>query len=133
MRMPRVADYGLLALTYLAHQGMGRICYRNEIAGRFRISQALLAKILQKLRRGGILRSHLGAHGGYSLARPAASISLAEVLRALDAEVEMPRGRRAARGSEPGLSGRVAAGLERVHKDMQRLFSDVTIADLVEE
>jgi Rrf2 family protein len=132
--MPRVADYGLLALTYLAHQGKGRVCYRNEIAGRFRISQALLAKILQKLRRGGILRSHLGAHGGYSLARPAASISLAEVLRALDAEVEMPRAPRgAARGGEPGLSGRLAAGLEKVHKDMQRLFSDVTIADLVEE
>jgi Rrf2 family protein len=132
--MPRVADYGLLALTYLARQGQGRICYRNEIAGRFRISQALLAKILQKLRRGGILRSHLGAHGGYSLARPAASISLAEVLRALDAEVEMPRApRRASRGGEPGLTERVAAGLERVHRDVQRLFSDVTIADLAEE
>jgi Rrf2 family protein len=132
--MPRVADYGLLALTYLAHQGKGRVCYRNEIAGRFRISRALLAKILQKLRRGGILRSHLGARGGYSLARPAELISLAEVLRALGVVMEPPRAPlRAGRGAGPGLAGRVVAGLERVHRDMQRLFRDVTIADLVEE
>jgi len=134
MKMPRTADYGLLALTYLALQGKGRICYRNEIAGRFRISRAMLAKILQRLRRSGILRSHVGARGGYSLARPAESISLAEVLGALGVEVRMPRAPRAAgRAGERALSSRVAAGLQRVRGDIQRLFSDVSIADLVGE
>jgi len=133
MKKPRTADYGLLALTYLALQE-GRVCYRNEIARRFRISKAMLAKILQRLRRGGILRSHVGVRGGYSLARPAESISLAEVLAALGVELRMPRlihpGQRGAQGVLPG---RVSAGLRKVRKDVHRLFSDVSIADLVQE
>jgi Rrf2 family protein len=131
MKIPRKADYGLLALTYLARQEEGHICYRNEIARRFRISKAMLAKILQRLRRSGILRSHLGARGGYSLARPADTISLAEVLRALGAEVQMPRSPRAALGQgEPSLAERVASTLQRVREDIQRVVSEVSIADL---
>lgn len=134
MKMPRTADYGLLALTYLALQGEGHICYRNEIAGRFRISKAMLAKILQRLRRSGILRSHVGARGGYSLARPAESISLAEVLRALGVEVRMPRAPRpGSRRVGSTLSRRVAASLEKVRDDIHRLFNDVSIADLAGE
>lgn len=134
MRMPRTADYGLLALTYLALQKEGSICYRNEIARRFHLSRAMLAKILQRLRRGGILISHVGARGGYSLARPAESISLAEVLRALGVEVRMPRAPRGgSRGAARALTGRVASGLQRVRGDIQRLFNDVSIADLAGE
>jgi len=131
MKISRKADYGLLALTYLARQKKGHICYRNEIARRFRISRTVLAKILQSLRRGGILRSHLGAHGGYSLARPPAKITLAEVLKALGADVRMPRGRsHAKRHAEPGLAARVAAGLQAVTEDVQQLFSRVSLEDL---
>ena len=134
MRIPRKADYGLLALTYLARQEEGHICYRNEIARRFSISKAMLAKILQRLRRSGILRSHLGARGGYSLARPADTISLAEVLRALGAEVEMPRSTRPALGQgEPSLAKRVASALQRVRDDIQQVISEVSIADLADE
>jgi Rrf2 family protein len=133
MKMPRTADYGLLALTYLALQG-GRICYRNEIAHRFRISKAMLAKILQRLRRGGILRSHVGVRGGYSLARPAESISLAEVLAALGVELRLPRLiRPGLRGGESVLPARVSAGLQKVRRDIDRLFSDVSIADLAQK
>ncbi|MEE9217818.1 MAG: Rrf2 family transcriptional regulator [Acidobacteriota bacterium] len=129
MRISRKAGYGLLALTYLARKGEGHICYRNEIACRFHISRAVLAKILQSLRRSGILRSHLGSHGGYSLARNPAKISLAEVLEALGADVQMPR-QRSTRHSEPSLAARVATGLQRVGKDVQRLFSRVSLKDL---
>jgi len=131
MKISRKADYGLLALTYLARQEEGHICYRNEIARRFRISRTVLAKILQSLRRSGILQSHLGAHGGYSLARPPAKITLAEVLKALGADVQMPRSRKGeARDGEMGLAARVASGLQRVGEDVQRLFSRVSLEDL---
>lgn len=131
MKISRKADYGLLALTYLARQEEGHICYRNEIARRFRISRTVLAKILQTLRRSGILRSHLGARGGYSLARPPDKISLAEVLKALGADVQMPKSRaRGARRGELGLAARVAASLQRVGEDVQRLFSRVSLEDL---
>jgi Rrf2 family protein len=134
MKISRKADYGLLALTYLARQKEGHICYRNEIARRFRISRTVLAKILQSLRRSGILRSHLGAHGGYSLARPPAKITLAEVLKALGADVQMPRGRsHAKRHGEPGLAARVAASLQAVSEDVQQLFSRVSLEDLSED
>ena len=56
----------------------------KDIAEAYHIPPQLLAKILQTLARAGILVSHAGTNGGYALARPAASISTFEVIRAID-------------------------------------------------
>ena len=46
-----------------------------------------MAKVLQKLAKHGLLASHQGTHGGYHLARPAARISVADVIQAVDGPV----------------------------------------------
>src|SRR6202041_2054516 len=82
--LTKKADYGLMALKYLAEQ-TGRSAHSaKDIAEAYHIPAQLLAKILQTLARAGILVSHAGTNGGYALARAAADISTFEVIRAID-------------------------------------------------
>ena len=75
-------DYALLILSHLADRPGGGSA--REIADRFGLSKAFLANILKELCQKGFLTSHRGVKGGYSLARPADRISLAELLEALE-------------------------------------------------
>lgn len=93
LRLTKKADYGLMALKYLAEQalpdGRGRAVHSvsasaKAIAEAYHIPPQLLAKILQTLTRAGILVSTAGTNGGYSLARPASDINAFEVIRAID-------------------------------------------------
>ena len=88
LRLSKKTDYALMAMKHLALQsaasgGVGAASAR-EIAEHYDIPIELLAKILQRLARRGLLTSHQGTRGGYSLARPATVISVADVIQAVD-------------------------------------------------
>lgn len=78
------ADYALLALSFLATEGVGRIVGPREIARRYEIPAELLAKVMQTLARRQIVASVPGPTGGYKLVRPASEVSVGEVLEAVD-------------------------------------------------
>ena len=84
LRLTKKADYGLMALKYLAEQAGGGAQSAKDIAEAYHIPPQLLAKILQTLAKAGLLVSHAGTNGGYALARPAAEISAFEAIRAID-------------------------------------------------
>jgi len=91
LRLTKKADYGLMALKFLAEQKLGTDAIGSngahsakDIAEAYHIPPQLLAKILQTLARAGLLLSHAGTNGGYSLARPAEEITAFEVIRAID-------------------------------------------------
>ena len=87
LRLTKKADYGLMALKYLAEQadesvnagilpsGAAGAQSAKDIAEAYHIPPQLLAKILQTLTRAGLLVSHAGTNGGYALARPAHATS----------------------------------------------------------
>ena len=84
LRLSKKADYALLSMRHLAaHADRGAVSAR-ELAEKYAIPPELLAKVLQKLVRGGLLASHQGIRGGYGLARAAALISVADVIQAVD-------------------------------------------------
>jgi len=56
----------------------------REIAEQYDIPVELMAKVLQRLAREGLLASHQGTRGGYQLSRPPAQISVADVIQAVD-------------------------------------------------
>ena len=56
----------------------------REIAEQYDIPIELMAKVLQRLARSGLLTSHQGTRGGYTLARPTESISVADIIQAID-------------------------------------------------
>jgi len=73
-----------MAMRHLAAPGGARAASAREIAEQYDIPVELLAKILQKLARRGFLSSQQGIHGGYTLARRAEEISIADVIETID-------------------------------------------------
>ncbi|HEX3581874.1 MAG TPA: Rrf2 family transcriptional regulator [Thermoanaerobaculia bacterium] len=84
MRMTAAAEYGCLALLAIGERG-DEWTKRQEIIDRFdQIPAAFLEQILRKLTSGGFVVSRRGAEGGFRLARPAAEVVIADVVRAMD-------------------------------------------------
>jgi FeS assembly SUF system regulator len=86
IRLSKLADYGIVIMTNLARQP-GRQHNAPEVAAQSHIPLPMASKILKSLARAGLLASHRGVKGGYGLARPAAAISVAEVIAALDGPI----------------------------------------------
>jgi Rrf2 family protein len=84
LRLTKKADYGLMALKYLAEHPEVPSQSAKDISEAYGIPPQLLAKILQRLTKVGLLRSHAGINGGYSLSRDAATITAFEVIYAID-------------------------------------------------
>lgn len=87
LRLSKKADYALIAMAHLAHKP-GSASAR-EIAEKYEIPTELMAKVLQRLARRGLLASQQGARGGYQLAHAAAGISVADVIQAIDGPVSV--------------------------------------------
>lgn len=84
LRFSKKADYALIALSYIAAQPSRPVVTAREIAERHAIPVELLAKVMQRLVRAGVLTSIQGIHGGYRLARLPDAISVAQVVEAID-------------------------------------------------
>jgi len=83
LRLSKKADYALIAMKHLASNARPSTSAR-EIAEQYDIPIELLAKVLQRLVRTGLLVSTQGTRGGYTLSRPPKSISVADVIQAID-------------------------------------------------
>ena len=84
LRLSKKADYALMAMKHLAQKPGAPSTSAREIAEQYDIPIELMAKVLQRLVRTGLLVSTQGTRGGYVLNRPAASISVADVIQAID-------------------------------------------------
>jgi Rrf2 family protein len=84
LRLSKKADYALMAMKHLAQKTRGPSTSAREIAEQYDIPIELMAKVLQRLVRTGLLVSTQGTRGGYALGRPSASISVADVIQAID-------------------------------------------------
>ena len=83
LRLSKKADYALIAMKHLAVRPDVSVSAR-EIAEEYGIPLELMAKVLQRLARRGLLASHQGTRGGYRLARGATAISVADIIQAID-------------------------------------------------
>ena len=82
------AEYGVRVMAHLARRADGGAPVAlSAIAEAEGLPLAYLEHLAARLRRAQLVDSRRGAHGGYSLARPAAEITMAEVVRALEGEI----------------------------------------------
>lgn len=84
LKLTKKADYALMAMKHLAEHPSGTSRSAKDVAEAFGIPPEALAKILQRLAKAGLLHSQHGINGGYTLGRPAHTISAFEVIRAID-------------------------------------------------
>jgi Rrf2 family protein len=84
MNVGRRVDYAVRALSYLAGQQDGRVVSRAEIEQNQAIPPSYLSKIMKDLVAGGLVKSHIGSKGGFTLARGPKEISLKAVYEAVE-------------------------------------------------
>lgn len=89
LRISKKADYGLIAVRHLALSYGKGTASAKDIAQAYGIPPELMAKVLQRLARRGLLASQHGSHGGYTLSRPPVMISALEVINAIDGPVRI--------------------------------------------
>lgn len=131
LKLTKKADYGLIALRHLA---MGcRSASAKDIAEAYRIPLPLLSKVLQKLVHTGLLVSEQGTRGGYRLARDPHEITALEVIRTIDGPVILTHCFTEDTACDQSDLCTVREPLRKVHEGIQKLLSDITIADLSED
>jgi Rrf2 family protein len=132
VRLNARVDYALRAVVELASTGgdAASPVTAERLASGQEIPPKFLESILLQLRRGGIVHSQRGPEGGYWLARPAAEISLAEVIRVIDGPLANVRGHRP---EELGYHG-AAVALQEVwialRASEREILDLVTVADV---
>lgn len=131
MQVSRKVDYALRAIIYLSLQKNGCPIPVKEIASRRRIPRKFLEKIIQDLIRSGLVKSHRGAHGGYTMARAADHVSFRDVIEAVEGPISI----NACLTEHQDCSVLASCNMQQIWQEGQRrmleYFSDTTLADLM--
>ena len=83
MQFTKAEEYGILGVLYLAERQDAAVTPLSAISEAKEIPEKFLAKIFQSLSRAGIVRSHRGVRGGFTLAKESSQITVKEVLEAI--------------------------------------------------
>lgn len=130
MRVTAKADYAVRATVELAGASADAPRKVDDVAQAQGIPLSFLENILTQMRSAGIVRSQRGPEGGYWLAHPAAEVTLADVIRAVEGPLVGVRGQR----PEEVAYGGSAASLQQVwvalRANLRKVLERVTVADV---
>jgi FeS assembly SUF system regulator len=143
-RISRLTDYGIVLLAQMASSGetnpqaAGEACPGAEgashnarsLAAQTRLPAPAVSKILKALARAGILSSHRGAKGGYRLARAPESISVVDMITALEGPVGITECSIHPGSCAQEASCHVRDPWQRINVAVREALADVTLADL---
>ena len=135
LKISRKAEYALLALrrlSALSCAGSGSTCTSRELARGLAAPPEQLSKVLQCLARAGIVRSEKGVRGGYALARAAGTISLADLVEAVDGPVAVVDCLQEPEACDRRKDCCIQAPLERLNRDLRGLLAGVTLESFPE-
>jgi len=134
MKLTRASNYALQALVSMAGQKEETQVVASHLTARAQdIPERFLLKILKPLVSAGVLDSLKGPNGGYRLAKPAAKISLLEVVEAVDGPIrgQAPLSQAAGGKNSTGLDRRLQEICQHVADQTRRQLGQVRLADLL--
>ncbi len=132
LRVTKLADYGIVMLTYFAAQGKATHTAR-DIAGVVRLPLPVVSKILKALARDGLLVSQRGIKGGYALARRPEEITVADIIRALEGPIAITECTDRIRGEcdlEVGCP--VRTNWHRINQAIYQALERITLAEMTQ-
>ena len=129
LRISRLTDYATVLLAALASEPQ-RVQTAASLAEQTHIAAPTVSKLLKQLQRAGLVSSTRGLHGGYQLARPAAQISAAAILEALEGPVALTDCSVGHGQCEIEESCRVGRVWQRLNLAIRRALYDVSLAQL---
>jgi Rrf2 family protein len=131
LRLSKKADYALLAMRHLAANADRGAVSARELAETYDLPPELLAKVLQKLVRARYLTSIQGIRGGYGLARPATSISVADIIQSIDGPLTVTACSETNHNCEQYSKCNIRDPLWQVKDRIVAALSETSVADLV--
>lgn len=135
MKLSTKGRYGLRALVDLALQSGPDVVSISSIAQRQGISERYLEQLMAKLKKSGIITSIRGAQGGYALARSAEEITIGDVLRSLEGDlnaVDCPVATSTGNCSSSGLCATKSVW-KKINEAINRAVDDFYLSDLLAE
>ncbi|MFC1563996.1 RrF2 family transcriptional regulator [candidate division KSB1 bacterium] len=137
LKLTKRSEYGIMAMKYIAMQSNGngnivKTCSARSIADYFNIPPEIMAKILQKLVRRGLIISQKGKNGGYNLSKKPHDISVGDIIMALEDCMNIVDC-----STEKGLNCdqlgvcAIENPMKRIQKDLNNYFNNITLTDLV--
>ena len=133
MQVPRKVDYGLRAVIYLSGQDPEKCCSITEIAKQQGVPKKFLEKIIQDLMRGGLIKSKRGSCGGYTLARSADTISIYDVIAAIEGPIVVNACMEAHSNCDQLPRCAMVTVWSEVQRKVTEVFTRTTLADLREQ
>jgi FeS assembly SUF system regulator len=131
IRIGRLTDYGIVLMTHVAANPVDHSA--AEIATEARLPLPTVSKLLRLLAKEGLLVSHRGVKGGYSLARPAEQISVAGIISAIEGPVALTLCTTVEHNGDCELEGccPVQGHWQKINRAVRSALEDVTLADIV--
>lgn len=130
LRISKLTDYATVILAALAEQPSAMLSAAG-LAERTGLGVPTVSKLLKELQRGGLVNSARGAHGGYQLARPAAEISAAHIIDAVEGPVALTEC--ATEHSQCGIEHHCQVGdsWQRISLAIRRSLQNVRLTSLI--
>ena len=127
LRITKITDYGFILLAHMAIQDKELLHNAKDLSAAIGIPLPTVSKVLKILTQGGILKSHQGSKGGYSLAKNAEDITAAEIIEAVEGPVAITDC-----SSEEGCSRNcvVSPSWQQVNTAVIAALSGLTLADM---
>ena len=132
IRLTRISDYGIVLMAQLAARGDDAPRNARQVATAARLPLPVVRKILKVLTREGLLASHRGSKGGYSLARSPEQISAAEMISALDGPIGLTECAVHPGQCEQEPSCHVREPWKRINAVVHHALNSVTLAELAQ-
>lgn len=135
LRVSKLTDYATVIMTALAGvaeaSGELAVISAQELAERAHLELPTVSKLLKQLAHANLVVSFRGVNGGYRLARPAARISIAEIVTAMEGPIGMTECSAQAGlcGHEPHCGVRV--NWQRINQAIAQALGNVSVADMV--
>ena len=134
LSLSKKTDYALLALSYLTEVGTGRSANTREIAEKYDIPVELLAKILQRLAKAGLVTSTAGPTGGYRLAKIPEAISIGAVIEIVDGTPAIAHCFRTdGHACEQLDKCTIRTPLERINARIVKMLDLITLAEIARD
>ena len=133
VRLSKKVEYGLIAIRDIAVRSNGHIVTAREIADSYGISYELLAKVLQKMAKAGLIVSHQGVYGGYTLAKKPSEITVSRIISVIEGAMPMIAQCMIEGPESCGVFDvcTIKAPLHKVQANIEKAFDSMTLSEIV--
>ncbi len=130
IKVNKLTDYSILILNHFAKESADKMFNASQLADALNLPAPTVSKILKILVKNQLVISHRGAMGGYQLAKPLKSISIVEIIEAMEGRISVTQC-----GAGTGLctherSCSMRDPWQRINQMVVNLLSQVSIADM---